>query len=520
MAYSIMVQGTSSHVGKSVLCTALCRIFLQDGYRTAPFKAQNMALNSAVTSDGGEIGRAQAAQAEAAGVKATVHMNPILLKPKQDMHAQVIVLGSPLGDMSAREYRQDYLPRAEGVVRQSLELLKAEFEVLVIEGAGSPAEVNLKDRDIVNMKTAELADAPVLLAADIDRGGVFASLVGTLELLEPQEKGRVKGFIINKFRGDIDLLKPGLEFLEARTGIPVLGVVPYIHDHGIDEEDSVALADCDRNREGEAIQIAVLQLPRISNFTDIKPLFSLPDTRVHYVKQGEKIGDADVVIIPGTKNSILDLVYLREEGYENEILQLAGRGRQVIGICGGYQMLGQMLLDPLGTEAGTGSLPGLGLLPICTTYGSQKDTHQVKARVCRGAGFWAQLQGQTLHGYEIHTGQCQLPAGEGLLRIEERSGQRAEILDGMSTSDGRIWGTHIHGIFDNPNLLLVFINNLRQAKGLSLLQLNDLGVWRQEDNYDRLAAIVRDSLDMEMLYRIMNMERKQHGNDNPGSGGD
>jgi len=506
MARAIMVQGTSSNVGKSILCTALCRIFAQDGYRTVPFKAQNMALNSTVTPDGGEIGRAQGAQAEAAGVKPTVYMNPILLKPKQDMAAQVIVLGTPLGDMSAREYRSDYLPKAETLVLECINRLKEEYEVLVIEGAGSPAEVNLKDRDIVNMKTAELADAPVLLAADIDRGGVFASLIGTLELLEPHERDRVKAFIINKFRGDIELLKPGLEYLEQKTGIPVLGVIPYIHDHGIDEEDSVCLTEInDHKGLDQPIQIAVIQLPRISNFTDINPFTNLPDTRVHFVKKGQKIGNADVVIIPGTKNSILDLGYLREEGYDQEILALAGRGTYVVGICGGYQMLGQELLDPQGTEAGIGSRKGLGLLPGVTVYGSQKSTHQVTATILANTGFWQELYGQKVTGYEIHMGQTRVQEGDSyLLQINLRSGQTVQEDDGIINVSGKIWGTHIHGLFDNQNLLLSFINAIRQEKGLKLLEDTDLNSYRKEKNYDRLADIVRNSLNMSKLYQIMN----------------
>ncbi|MDD3888399.1 MAG: cobyric acid synthase [Syntrophomonadaceae bacterium] len=506
MARAIMVQGTSSNVGKSILCTALCRIFAQDGFRTVPFKAQNMALNSTVTPDGGEIGRAQGAQAEAAGVKPTVYMNPILLKPKQDMEAQVIILGTPIGDMSAREYRNDYLPKAEALVLECINRLKEEFEVLVIEGAGSPAEVNLKDRDIVNMKTAELADAPVLLVADIDRGGVFASLIGTLDLLDPHERNRVKAFIINKFRGDIQLLKPGLDFLEEKTGIPILGVIPYIHEHGIDEEDSVCLAEIkDSGALDAPIQIAVIQLPRISNFTDINPFLTLPDTRVYFVKKGDRIGDADVVIIPGTKNSILDLYYLKEEGYDEEILTLASRGKYVVGICGGYQMLGQELLDPQGTEAGIGSQQGLGLLSGVTTYGSQKNTHQVTATILARIGFWRELYGQTVMGYEIHMGQTRAQEGDNyLVQINLRSGQAVQDCDGIVNASGKVFGTHIHGLFDNQNLMLSFINAIRQEKELEMLGNSDLGIFRKEKNYDQLAEVVRNALDMKKLYQIMN----------------
>lgn len=508
MASSIMIQGTSSHVGKSLLCTALCRIFCQDGFRTVPFKAQNMALNSAVTPDGGEIGRAQAVQAEAAGLSASVYMNPILLKPKQDQEAQVIVLGQPQGDMSARDYRNLFLPQAQPLVLDCINRLKSEYEVLVIEGAGSPAEINLKDRDIVNMKTAELADAPVLLVADIDRGGVFAFLIGTLELLEPHERQRVKGFIINKFRGDLTLLQPGLDFLEKRTGIPVLGVIPYIHDHGIDEEDSVSLANLQPSGAVDApLQIKVIQLPRISNFTDFKALRELPDTRLKYIKKGEKIGAADLVIIPGSKNAILDMLYLQEEGYAEEIRLLAEQGKYIAGICGGYQMLGEALLDPEGTEAGMGSLPGLGLLPLVTSYDRNKLTHQVEATCIARQGFWAELNDQTIHAYEIHSGQTQLRDKQaGLLMIQKRSGRDVEIIDGAINPAGNVFGTHLHGLFDNVGFLRALLNALRGQKGLTPLRKEDLKAYNKQLQYDQLAGIVREALDMPRLYEIMGIK--------------
>lgn len=505
-ARCIMLQGTSSHVGKSLLCAALCRIFFQDGHLTAPFKAQNMALNSTVTPDGGEIGRAQGAQAEAAGVPASVLMNPILLKPKQDMQAQIVVMGSPYADMSARSYRSDFLPGAITLVKNCIESLKKQYEVLVIEGAGSPAEVNLKDRDIVNMKTAELADSPVLLVADIDRGGVFASIIGTLELLELGERQRVKGFIINKFRGDIELLQPGLDFLTNRTGIPVLGVIPYLHDHGIDEEDSVSLSEFKSWGDADApVQIAVLQLPRISNFTDINAFIGLPDTRVHYIKKGEAIGKADLVIIPGTKNSILDLLYLKEEGYDREIIDLARQGAVIAGICGGYQMLGEELLDPLGTEAGVGSLEGLGLLPVKTTFEAVKSTHQVEGKIMAQEGFWSALNGQRVSGYEIHMGQSLVKQNSSLLEIQSRSGQPASFADGATIEGGRVFGTYLHGIFDNLNLMLVLTNTLRRDKGLPELGVKDLPLSKRGYKYDLLAQTVREALDMKELYRIMRL---------------
>lgn len=503
----IMLQGTSSHVGKSLLCTALCRIFKQDGYLTAPFKAQNMALNSTVTPDGGEIGRAQGVQAEAAGVAASVLMNPILLKPKQDMQSQVVVLGSPFADMSAREYRSDFLPGAVSIVKDCIERLKKQYEVLVIEGAGSPAEVNLKDRDIVNMKTAEISDSPVLLVADIDRGGVFASLIGTLELLDVDERERVRGFIINKFRGDLELLKPGLDFLTDKTGIPVLGVIPYLYDHGIDEEDSVSLTDDKgRGRLDAPIQIGVLQLPRISNFTDINAFIGLPDTRIRYIKKGEAIGDVDMLIIPGTKNSVLDLLYLKDRGYDREILKLAQNGAIIAGICGGYQMLGQKLLDPLGTEAGMGSIEGLGLLPVITTFESQKITHCVKGEIRASEGFWKSIHGQSVSGYEIHMGRSELgPDASHLIEIKSRSGLSETIMDGAAAPGGRIFGTYLHGVFDNLNLMLALINELRTSKDLPLLQQAELPFYHNKHKYDILAQTVRESLNMDHLYNIMGL---------------
>ncbi|MCL5779476.1 MAG: cobyric acid synthase [Firmicutes bacterium] len=505
LAKTIMIQGTSSHVGKSLLCTALCRIFKQDGFRVAPFKAQNMALNSYVTLDGGEIGRAQGAQAEAAGVTATVQMNPVLLKPKQDLNAQVVVLGKPWADMSARDYRQHFLPGAVSLVEQCIQGLRREYDVLVIEGAGSPAEINLKDRDIVNMRTALLAEAPVILAADIDRGGVFASLVGTLELLEPHERQKVAGFIINKFRGDLELLRPGLAFLEQRTGRPVLGVVPYLHGHGIEEEDSVSLAGAPRTPAGAELDIAVIQLPRISNFTDFDLLGRVPGVVLRFVGPGDSLGQPDAVMLPGTKNTIQDLLYLREKGLDKEILTLAQRGIPLVGICGGYQMMGKMLYDPRGTEAGLGNLPGLGLLDIETTFLAEKQTHRCSATISCTALGWCDAANREITGYEIHTGQVEMgKEAEPLLYITRRSGAFTRLADGAVANQGQIFGTHLHGLFDNTGLLLDWINHLRKRKGLSLLAAEQLPVHRDE-KYDRLADVVRRHLDMRQLYEIMGL---------------
>ncbi|MHB1418433.1 MAG: cobyric acid synthase [Bacillota bacterium] len=505
-ARTIMVQGTASNVGKSILCTALCRIFKQDGWQVAPFKSQNMALNSYITKDGKEIGRAQGVQAEAAGIEATVDMNPVLLKPKQDMVAQVVVLGRPLGDMSARDYRADYLPIAADIVRQSLDKLRGEFEVVVLEGAGSPAEVNLKDRDIVNMKAAEMAEAPVLLVADIDRGGVFASLVGTLELLEPQERDRVAGFVINKFRGDLGLLKPGLDFLEQRTGKPVLGVIPYIHDLGIDEEDSVSIGV--RNSRsgvvGDEVEIAVIQLPRISNFTDFDALSRIPSTRVRYVHMGQPLGNPDAIIIPGTKNTVQDLIYLREQGYSEEIAQKAQAGAWVVGICGGYQMLGLRVEDPQQIESDLTSIEGLGLLDVSTIFFSEKSTHRVTAEVIASEGFWKAAQGLAVEGYEIHMGRTELGSGATPLLRSRSTGTPDGDLDGAVSPTGRIFGTYMHGIFDNDRFCLLWINELRRIKGLLPVSATGSAYGSaKEDAYERLAAHVRQYLDMERVYRIM-----------------
>lgn len=508
----VMLQGTSSHVGKSVLCAALCRIFNQDGYTVAPFKAQNMALNSMVTPEGGEIGRAQGVQAEAAGVLPSVDMNPILVKPKKDMHAQVIVRGTPLADMSASEYRQDYLPRAGEVVQKSLHELRSNYQVLVIEGAGSPAEINLKDNEIANMRTAYWAGVPVLLVADIDRGGVFASLIGTLELLDPWERDLVQGFIINKFRGDLELLKPGLKYLEERTGKPVLGVVPYLFDHGIEEEDSVFLQDrASWGPEDAPLKIAVLQFPRISNFTDLNPLLSLPDTNVRLTKKGEKIGAVDAVILPGTKNTIADLDYLKEEGYEEEIIQLVEKGVHVIGICGGYQMLGRNLRDP-GENENTGeNREGLGLLNCSTTFFPEKATHEVEARINTREGWLGHLNGEIIKGYEIHMGHSEfLVEKEPLVHITMRSGQKVNVNDGLMAAGGRVLGTHLHDFFANRNVLVAFANALRQEKGLPLISAEDVYFRSREEVYDQSAASVREALDMDKLYKIMGLSQEEY----------
>jgi len=511
MAKTIMLQGTGSSVGKSVLATALCRIFYQDGFRVVPFKSQNMALNSFVTRDGGEMGRAQVVQAEAAGIEPMVEMNPILLKPSGQASSQVVVMGRAIGTKSAREYHLEYNLMAVKLIEQCLDKFHRDFDVIVIEGAGSPVEVNLKPRDVVNMKVAKMARSPVLLVADIDRGGALASVVGTLELLDPDERDLVAGIIINKFRGDIDLLKPALDFLETRTGKPVLGVIPWFHGFRIQDEDSVAL-EKRRAREGSGgeIDTAVVALPYISNFTDFDALEDEPDVNLRYVRKGEKIADCDLLIIPGSKNTIADMLYLKESGLGDEIKRLAARGVPVIGICGGYQILGREILDPLCTESDLAMAEGLGLLDVVTVFEPKKATYQVEGKITGGGMFLAGLQGQTVTGYEIHMGQSSASGQpRPAFTLNSRSGEAVALPDGAVSADGRIFGTYLHGLFDNDNLRRHLINILRQKKGLAPLPPEKIttGEQRQRD-YNRLAQVVRGCLDIGRIYEIMGLTRE------------
>jgi adenosylcobyric acid synthase len=499
-----MLQGTSSHVGKSVLAAALCRIFRQDGHRVAPFKAQNMALNSYVTKSGGEMGRAQVAQAEAAGIEPAVEMNPVLLKPTGNASSQVVVLGRPVGNMSARQYHAGHSRELLGTVEKSLRSLQVAYDIVVIEGAGSPAEVNLKAHDIVNMRIAKLAPAPVLLVADIDRGGALAAVVGTLELLEPDERALVKGIIINKFRGDIGLLQPAVDFLAARTGKPVVGVIPHLEDLGIDDEDSVSLDD-KRGRVGEGageIDIAVLRLPKIANFTDFAALAAEPGVAVRYVGAGQALGRPDLVIIPGSKNTSEDLLWLRAQGFDRAILALAAAGTPVVGICGGYQMLGREIRDPDHTESAVGQIPGLGLLDAVTTFAADKITHQVAA-ACHASPFLGLgLCAAGLAGYEIHMGRTEFPGPVSpAFTVTARSGAPVCENDGAVRADGLVLGTYIHGIFDNAAFRRAVVGALRVRRGLPPLAA--ASGRSKDDSYDRLAAHVRAHLDMDLVYRIL-----------------
>lgn len=491
-----MLQGTGSGVGKSILVTALCRIFLQDGYRVAPFKAQNMALNSSVTRDGGEMGRAQVVQAQACRVEPSVDMNPILIKPTSDLGAQIIVRGAPVGNMSVLGYTS-YKKQTTQVVAESFRKLIHAYDIVVIEGAGSPAEVNLKEHDIVNMHVAEISDSPVVLVGDIDKGGVFAWLVGTMELLTKEERARVKGFIINKFRGDRTLLKPGIEFLEKRTGKKVLGVVPYFRDIRIPEEDSVADYQPKRSKAtlDEVIRIAVIRLPHMSNFTDFHALQDEPDVDLRYVEYGEDMYDPDAIILPGTKSTVSDLEYLYTYGYADRIKKAAYQDKVVVGICGGYQMLGERILDPLHVEHHRSEIQGLGLLNTITEFDPNKLTAQVKARELK--------TGMVVEGYEIHQGKTRLLDGApAAFDIMERSGQPVNAKDGASSCEGSVWGTNIHGLFDNNHFRRHFIDRIRIKKGWSP-RVEHATVFNQDKEYDKLAELARLSLDLNSIYQIL-----------------
>jgi adenosylcobyric acid synthase len=505
LAPALMVQGTASSAGKSLLVTALCRMFRQDGLSVLPFKAQNMALNSAVTSDGGEIGRAQAVQAEAAGVPSRVDMNPVLLKPEGDARSQVVVLGKSIGSMSAAEYHARK-PELRALIRECLTRLRRDCDLLVIEGAGSPAEINLKDRDIVNMSVARDADAPVLLVGDIDRGGVFASFVGTMELLDPDERARIAAFVINKFRGDVGLLRPGLEMLTARTGVPVLGVLPYLRSLRIADEDSLSLDDKPRAPRGSlasAIDIAIVRCPRIANHDDFDPLAAEEGAFVRFVERPEDLEPADLVILPGSKNTLGDLAWLRESGFARRIEERAARGEPIVGVCGGCQMLGMAIDDPHHVESPSDGAPGLGLLGIRTQFEREKLTAQIVARPGASSFLTTAVgAGAELTGYEIHMGMVAQGAGASpAFRIAHRNRAPCDALDGAVGSGGVVVGTMIHGVFENPAVRRSLFAHLRARKGLPSSRAEN-EIPSREAAYDRLAGAVREHLDGALLRRL------------------
>ena len=504
MAKKIMFQGTSSNVGKSILCTALCRILYRMGYKTVPFKAQNMALNSYVTKWGDEIGRAQVAQAEAAGIDPIVQMNPVLLKPTGNQSSQVVLMGKPVGVYSAKEYHTHYSLTALDKVKESIAFLDENFEMIVIEGAGSPAEVNLKANDIVNMRIAKMTQAPVFLIADIDRGGAIASIVGTLELLEPEERDLIKGIIINKFRGDIKLLEPALIFIEEKTGKKVVGVIPAIENLDIDEEDSVALEN-KKNVGSKDIQIAVIQTPKISNFTDFDALNYEPDVSVRFVGPGDIIGTPDLIILPGSKNTLADLTYLKNSGLADEIKELAEKGTPVIGICGGNQMLGTAIYDPHHMEGDIEESEGLGLVNSTTTMKNQKTTHQVTFDVENLHFLNGTFSGSELVGYEIHMGDTK-PNDDTVKRcftITKRSETPITVVDGFIDGRHQVMGTYIHGVFDNDEFRRFIINQLRLRKGLEETPVVFHYFEHKNKAYNRLADIVEEHLDMDYIMTLL-----------------
>ncbi len=499
-ARTIMVQGTASSVGKSLVVTALCRLFRRAGLRVAPFKAQNMALNSAVAEGGGEIGRAQAVQAEAAGVAPTVDMNPILLKPEGDARSQVVVMGRPIGSMRAGEYHARKL-ELKGVIAEALARLRAGTDLVVIEGAGSPAEVNLKDRDIVNMHVARVADAPVLLVGDIDRGGVFASFVGTMELLDADERARIAAFVVNKFRGDKSLLVPGLEFLERRTGVPVLGVLPYLRDLRVADEDSVSLDERrERSPRAGEIDIAVVRFPRISNYDDFTPLEHEPGVVLRYVTRPDELEKADLVVLPGSKCTAPDLAWLREAGLAAAVTGRAGRGEPLLGVCGGCQMLGTEIFDPGRIESAEERVAGLGLLPLTTRFGPEKTTTQVRARISSPSLLGE--PGMEVEGYEIHMGAAERAsnAAPPALEILSRNGVPCREPDGCVAAQGAVVGTLVHGLLENEGVRAALLAALRTRHGLTTPRGSIVPT--RDAEYDRLARSVLENVDWPLLCRI------------------
>ena len=506
MAKAIMIQGTMSNAGKSLVTAALCRIFHQDGKRVNPFKSQNMALKSFITAEGAEMGRAQVVQAEAAGVKPSVLMNPILLKPTSDSGSQVIVNGVAIGTMPAVEYYK-YKTKLIPDIMKAYNTLAEQSDIMVIEGAGSPAEINLKAQDIVNMGMAKMAKSPVLLVADIDRGGVFASIYGTLMLLEPEERAMVKGVIINKFRGDVSILKPGLDMLEEKTGIPVIGVLPMMNVD-IEDEDSLSERLTQVKSKNALIDIAVIKFPRMSNFTDFNVFELIDGVSLRYVKSTEELGNPDMIILPGTKNTIDDLKWMRQNGLETAVLHKANNGTVVFGICGGYQMLGRSLSDPFGYDSGhAGSVTtGMALLNTETEFVEKKRTIQMKGHFNRVEGIFSGLSGREFYGYEIHSGITRLEETKALNTVEPINEKAEPFAEGSQTvrSGMQVYGTYIHGIFDGEGIAAKIVEALLARKGLSMddVKVIDYQEYKQHQ-YDLLAQSVREHLDMEKVYAIV-----------------
>ncbi|MCC6260552.1 MAG: cobyric acid synthase [Anaerolineales bacterium] len=489
----LMIQGSSSSAGKSLIVTALCRIFARRGIKVAPFKAQNMSNNAAVCADGSEIGRAQALQAAAAKVAPTVDMNPVLIKPEADSRSQIILLGRPWQTLEAKTYyeKKEILWQA---VKESLDRLRANYELVIIEGAGSPAELNLKRGDIVNMAVAKYANAPVLLVGDIDRGGIFAQLIGTHFLLEPDEQKLMRGFIVNKFRGDLSLFDDGIQIIEQKSNVPVLGVIPYIRDLYLPDEDAVSVEVASLSAEPASTSqtdIAVLALPRISNADDFVALRAEPNVHIRHIDSLEKLGNPHAIIIPGTKSTIADLIWLREIGLADAIIQFAKKGGAVVGICGGYQMLGEVIHDPFQVESKIDSIAGLGLLPVTTTFAKQKNTYQAQAKILN----FENLHNEMIQGYEIHTGETH--SQTQWLEIVARNGNQVSVKEGGVSSNGKVWGCYIHGLFANDSFRHAWLSRLGW-QGEVASQAS-----RFEKSLEALAGAVEIALDMKTLEKMI-----------------
>ncbi len=514
-----MVQGTSSSAGKSLLVTALCRIYARRGIKVAPFKAQNMSNNAAVCADGSEIGRAQALQAAAAGLAPTVDMNPVLIKPEADSRSQVILMGRPWHTLEAKNYYEKKAILWE-YVTAALDRLRDAYDLVIVEGAGSAAEINLRRGDIVNMAVARYAQSPVLLIGDIDRGGIFAQLLGTLWLLDPDERALVRGLVVNKFRGDLSLFSDGVQILEEKGGVPVLGVVPYLRNLNLPDEDAVSVEDASRKSKefeprrhgdteekhknlrdsappwlGSSIDIAVLALPRISNFDDFDPLKAESGVTLRYVSSAAEFGTPSAVIIPGTKSTIADLDWLRQTGLAESVTKFAKNGGAVVGICGGYQMLGEAIADPHHVESKVEHTASLGLLPVRTEFSKEKATFQAQARINYQRGWMARLDESTVSGYEIHMGET--PSQTAWLEIISRNGQPVKVVDGSVSSDGKIWGCYLHGIFVNDEFRHAWLESLGWERRAS----SQSEIFNQ--SLEMLADAVEGALNMDLLEKII-----------------
>lgn len=486
---NIMVVGTSSGAGKSITVTGLCRVFYRDGYKVAPFKSQNMALNSYISKTGGEMGRAQVVQAMASGIEPEAYMNPILLKPTTARKIQVIVNGKSIGNMSGLEYGKFKISLKPEIMK-SYDYIRENFDISVIEGAGSPVEINIKEEDIANMGMAKMADAPVILVADIDRGGVFASVYGTIMLMTPEERARVKGVIINKFRGDVEILKPGLSKLEELTGVPVIGVMPY---SDIDIEDEDSLTDRFKNsKENKGIKISVIKLKHISNFTDIDALSIQDDVTINYVTSADELGNEDMIVIPGSKNTIDDLKDIKDRGIATEIIKASRNGTIIVGICGGFQILGERVKDPYGIESDIKEIPGLGILDTETVMEKEKNTIQYTGKLVNSKGILEGLDGTEIKGYEIH---------QGVTVGNESSVTEDDHI--VAVVKDNIFGTYLHGIFDNEKVTRTILNRIRKKKGMEQLGEGITFDEYREREFDKLEKVVRENIDIKKIYEIL-----------------